>query len=360
MKLLLISDIHFGVKKNDATVLKNTEQYIKNDVCNIIEKESIDVMCVLGDLFDDRFELDVLVLNTVRNLLLYIVDRFPKLKLKLLVGNHDAYYAHTNLVNSLNKFSGLHENIEVISEIKKYNFDGCRTVMVPWLIDGSKDEKIFKKIVDHYNEHKKYSFDLCLGHFSINGFEVIKGVVEEKGIKQEDFNAFKSVFSGHFHIRNKIGNIQYLGCPYEITWNDAGDEKGVTVFDTHDHSVVFYKNTVSPRHVIIKASEIENIQDIDAVVKDNKVRLIIDKKVENIEKIEEKIESKCKEFTSIDETAIIIDGDEVELKEELLSATPVAMLVNFCDENEFPEDLDKNEYKMFLNELYEKTVKESE
>ena len=54
----------------------------------------------------------------------------------------------------------------------------------------------------------------------------------DHGHEGELYSKFTKVFSGHYHTRSDDGRIYYLGNPYEMFWNDVGDRRGFTIFDT--------------------------------------------------------------------------------------------------------------------------------
>ena len=51
-------------------------------------------------------------------------------------------------------------------------------------------------------------------------------------IRASYIQKFTKVFSGHYHTRSDDGRIYLLGNPYEMFWNDVGDRRGFTIFDT--------------------------------------------------------------------------------------------------------------------------------
>ena len=279
MKLVLISDIHLGVKNNSETFLNNTKDFFINQVCDVIEKTNAEYLFILGDLFDNRILVNVLVKNTAIDIFNHILKKFPNIHINILAGNHDLYYKNTTEVTSLAIFKKFDPRLEVITNIKKIQLGSSKILIVPWLVEESRNYKIFNSIVKKYEETNVKEYDACFGHFHINGFEIVRGVVEQKGISQSDFEAFGSVFSGHFHIRNKIKNIQYLGCPYEITWNDYGDKKGITVFDTETKKADFFENTVSPKHMHVKLSSLQKDPTLIDNVKGNIIKFHIDENV---------------------------------------------------------------------------------
>jgi DNA repair exonuclease SbcCD nuclease subunit len=85
------------------------------------------------------------------------------------------------------------------------------------------------------------------------------------------FDKFDRVYSGHYHTRSDDGKVFYLGNPYQMFWNDYGDDRGFNIFDTETYKITFCKN---PFYIFEKVyyedsdiSEIENINFTDKIVK---------------------------------------------------------------------------------------------
>ena len=60
--------------------------------------------------------------------------------------------------------------------------------------------------------------------------------------------------------------MHYLGCPYEITWSDYGDQKGFHVFDTDTRELTFIPNPYTmfnKVHCDDAKSDLETIMDVD-------------------------------------------------------------------------------------------------
>jgi DNA repair exonuclease SbcCD nuclease subunit len=355
MKIVLVSDIHLGVKGNSETFLNNTKKFFIEQVCDVIAQTDAKMLWVLGDLFDKPDTLNILVKNVALEIFSTILDKFPDLKVKLLLGNHDIYYKTTLEVNSLNMFSRFNDRLEVIKTIKAYDLDGCKTMVVPWLIQDSNNHKNFFKYVDYVNQTGIKKYDLCLGHFAINGFEIVKGTIEERGISQDVFKVFDQVFSGHFHLRRQYNNMQYLGCPYEITWNDYGDPKGITVFDTSTRTIEFFENSVSPKHKIIRLTSI--LQD-KTIVKDavgNFVKYIVDKVVpQHIkDKVQEKLEELSYRLDILDETELLVEGQDVGVVDDSLLADTKSMLNDYLEKIELPANINKQDFLLYISKIHD-------
>jgi hypothetical protein len=69
-----------------------------------------------------------------------------------------------------------------------------------------------------------------------------RGSICEKGMDGNLFNKFDMVCSGHFHHKSTVGNINYLGAPYEMIWSDFNDPRGFHILDLDTRKLEFIQN----------------------------------------------------------------------------------------------------------------------
>jgi predicted phosphodiesterase len=161
MKICLISDIHFGVRKNSEIFLTSQLRFIEEQFVPYLKEKGIKDIFILGDLFDNRNSTNTKVMNSV-------YDMFDKqlgdFNIRMIVGNHDCYFNSSVEINSL-KFLEKFKNVQLIEKITETTVDGRKIVMVPWITDNLSFIRDFSQIQD---------CDLCFGHFNINGFSFNK------------------------------------------------------------------------------------------------------------------------------------------------------------------------------------------
>lgn len=363
MKILLVSDIHLGVKNNSELFIHNTRDFFLTQVKNEIVNGSIDQLWILGDLFDCRNNTNVLVNNVALQIMATLISSCPTLQIKILAGNHDIYYKNTLEVSSLKIFKRFHKNIEIITELKEYDLDGCKTLVVPWLVKESRNWNTFMKVCNDYQDTKTKNFSLCLGHFEANGFEIIRGTIEKGGLNEELFEAFDDVFSGHFHLRNKIRNIQYLGCPYEITWGDYGDAKGFTVFDTTTKKATFHQNNISPKHKMIRLSSAMLDKSLLDDIPGNFIKFYIDQQLSTEQHIEwqAKIESlKPLKTEIIVETDNAIDGSSNDIVIESIQGDSFSFVSEYIKQESLPNNVDTDEFILYMKNLHDLSARDGD
>jgi len=212
-KVVVIGDLHFGIHLNDERFVNYQIEEWKKFIA-YCKKSEINQIIILGDFFDNRNYLSVKILDIV---LKQIID--SKLKVILLVGNHDTLFKNTNRVNTPRLLFEKYDNIEVVDTVKEIYVDDVKSLFVPWINKDNFEKSI--AAIQHTNA------EYCFGHLELIDFEMTSGIKCVAGLKASLFKKFKKVFSGHFHLVQKKGNIYYLGSFYPTTWADCGDQKFV-------------------------------------------------------------------------------------------------------------------------------------
>ena len=132
--------------------------------------------------------------------------------------------------------------------------------------------------------------DLLVGHFELLNFSFNSFKVCEDGMESADIlDKCNLVFSGHFHKRQHRkydnGEIVYAGNPFEMDFNDIGDQKGYYILDFSSENIQyeFFKNTVSPTHVKVNLSNLQTLKNIAKKKgwSNIAVKIIIDKDIKS-------------------------------------------------------------------------------
>lgn len=235
MKVILLGDLHMGARSGDLDFAKYFNTFFNEKLFPYMEEHGITTIIQAGDYFDNQTKL---VYDAWKLCKPVWVEKLieKKWKMFVLVGNHDIAYRNTLRVNSPDLIlSEYAPHIEIIDKPTTLDLNGYSFDIVPWICAENKLE------IENFVKDQKGS--ALIGHFAIEGFPMYKnGQVEKKGLKQDLFDGYPFVFSGHFHTRSSAKNITYLGVPYEITWADFDDPKGFHVFDTANQTCEFVVN----------------------------------------------------------------------------------------------------------------------
>jgi DNA repair exonuclease SbcCD nuclease subunit len=206
-----------------------------------MKTEGIDTIFILGDLFDNRVNIDSKILNSVLDL--FNVD-LKDFTIYIIVGNHDSYLESSVEINSV-KAIGFFDNVIAIDKNQSITLDGRSFFLCPWITD----KKAFTEELEALESH-----DICFGHFEFSNFLMFKGKECEKGVESDLFyQKFKLTMSGHFHTRSSKkendSEIVYIGNPYHMTRNDIGDDRGFCILDLESLKYELINNDISLKFV---------------------------------------------------------------------------------------------------------------
>ena len=343
MQIALITDTHYGARKSSKLFHDYFEKFYNDIFFPTIKERKIEHAIHLGDSFDNRKTIDFWALNWAKE---HVYDKFKELGVNVhtIVGNHDVYYKNTNEVNAVDSLLESYDNVVRYSSATEIDIDGFQTLLLPWICQDNYDESM-KAI-------KNTKCKSAFGHLELNGFQLFPGMVQTNAHMNMDVSAFKKldvVFSGHYHTRSNDGKIFYLGNPYQIFWNDAGDKRGFHIFDTDTYELEFIPNPYTMFEKVYY--EDTNYKLYDARhLKDKIVKVIVRKKSSQLEfdKFVDKIDKAgCYDLKVVENFEI--DDEEVEFSTEE-SADTLTLLNKYIEESEF--DLDKEVVKNIMKDVY--------
>jgi len=343
MQVALITDTHFGCRKNSKLFHDYFEEFYKNVFFPTLDKEGITTVCHLGDCFDSRKGVDFSALSWAKRVF-FDPLRERGISLHLIVGNHDAYYKNTNDVNAVDLLLNEYDNVATYNEATEIRIDNLDVVLVPWINQDNHDKTV--KLLEN---------TLCkvaMGHLELSGFRVNKQIIMDQGFDSKGFEKFLRTYSGHFHTRSDNGVIFYLGNAYEMYWTDIGDERGFHIFDTEtlDHTPVN-----NPYRIFYNIYyEDTPHQTFDAREYENKIVKVIVRKKTDIEQFEKFIDklysvnvSELKIIENFDFSGWYNKDDELALESE----DTLSILDNYIEE--FETNLDKSMIQSVVREVYQ-------
>jgi DNA repair exonuclease SbcCD nuclease subunit len=339
MKLVIITDQHFGARKGSKFLHDYFKQFYDEIFFPYLKDNDIKVVIDMGDTFDNRRNIDLWSLEWAKE---NYYNRLRDLGITVhtIVGNHTAYYKNTNTVNSVNLLLSEYNNVVVYSEPTEVKLDNLKVLFIPWI--NQENDQITRNLI------KKTSCKCVMGHLELNGFRAHRGHIMEDGMGCELFEKFERVYSGHYHTRSDNGKIFYLGNPYEMFWNDVNDTRGFHVFDTEtlEHTPVnnpfklfyniYYEDTP---HQIFDASEYVN----------KIVKVIVRKKsnIKSFEKFIDKLYSSGVQDLKIVENFDIIENENFSVEE---TENTLSILNRYIEESEI--QIDKSIIKNIFQDLY--------
>ena len=340
MKVAIITDQHFGARKNSKLFHDYFLKFYNEVFFPTLEKYGISEIIDMGDTFDSRKGIDFSALLWAKS---NYYDKLQKMGVNIhtIVGNHTAYYKNTNKVNAVDLLLREYDNVTVYSQPTEVKLENLNILFIPW-INQENEEKTLKLI-------KSTSCKCAMGHLELCGFRVNNQIVMEHGLDSKIFEKFSRVYSGHYHTRSNNGKVFYLGNPYELYWNDVNDARGFHIFDTETLEHTSIDNPYKMFHNIYY--EDTNYKTFDTGEYEDKIVKIIVRKKTDTKKFEKFV---AKLYSSnIAELKIVenFNISEVEEFSVLESEDTISIINRYIEEAEI--NLDKSHIKKMIREIYQ-------
>lgn len=356
-KAYLSTDWHMGIYPlNLNKWLKIQSDYFFKEMIPYIKetKEEGDIFIMMGDLFDSRSNIPILVLNKAEEILLELSKVIP---VHLIVGNHDLWNKGDNSINSPKVFNWI-PNVTTYDNTGILEIGSKKLILIPWV---EKRDNLIKEI---QNNQGDYLF--C--HSDLNGCRMHLSSIAHRNkdkITIEEFSGYSRVFSGHIHIRQVEQNFEFIGAPYQMDRNDYNDTKGMTILNIETGETEFIENTISPT---FKKFKIEKDGDLLLLDQLDTNKHYVDLEINNSvligkrknRKILEEALSK-KKFTSIDYINDLVkktNDEEVEMKDVEIDLDNLKIdefdktIIEYTSNQEYNTDDHKNGVLNELNTLF--------
>ena len=361
MRVFMITDTHFGIYLNNLDKWLNMmEDTFYNYVIPYLKENAKegDVLIHLGDLFDNRNSLPIIVINKVEKILKEMSDILP---LHIMVGNHDLWNKGSNDVNSVRLFGYMNENIKVYEKTTTLEIFDKKLVLMPWV---EKRKNMIQEIKDNPG-------DYLFCHSDLNGCRMHLNSIAHRNpdkIDVEEFSGYKNVFSGHIHIRQENKNFTFIGSLYQMDRNDYGDKKGITILDLVTGDIEFVHNDYSP---IFKKVRVMNEDDVEMLDEIKESKDYIDIAISNSllmdnRKLRRKLEmilekSNFASVEYIDDVSLVTEGNEeeevIELDEETLDISIQLDYEDYVKEYILKQKYENNKFKDGILNEYDEIIK---
>lgn len=343
----MVTDTHFGRYKNNPTFLESQLKFFNEQFFPYLEKNKIDTIVHLGDIFENRNNVNINVLNAVDKL---IENQFSKYNTYFLVGNHDSYFKTSIDVNSVKTFRKF-KNITVVDDITRTKFGDKSALLVSWRVDKA---EFMKKVAN-----KNIECNLCFGHFEINGFNLNNAKTCDFGIDPEFFmNNFDITFSGHFHGRKLLEKngkkVQYIGNAYQLTRGDIDAERGFCILDTDTMKYEFINNEKSIQFKKFKFPEKFTKEDIEG----NSVDVIVDVGKKYKEKDLQKYMMFLEDYKPFQAELKLENNVDVTAKGDYKIQSTEDLIEEYINDTDFDDDTKKDVNEKMI-ELYKECKGES-
>jgi DNA repair exonuclease SbcCD nuclease subunit len=269
MKIFVISDTHLGVRSNSIEWIDIQRSFFFDwfidDVKTRIRPG--DEIFHLGDVFDSRQSINLKVLNLGMEIFEALSRVAP---VRVILGNHDCHDLNSNSINSVKPLGWL-PNVTVYEEPEMIELEGKKMLMMPWRAKSEQEKKCLE-------EFKQADYLFC--HTDVKGADFNKWTKVDHGNEVKEFSTYSKVYTGHIHYRQKVGNINFVGCPYELTRSDTGNHKGYWIIDTDLGTEEFVENPISPKFVRLNLDRVleTRLEDLREICKNNFVDIYMDER----------------------------------------------------------------------------------
>lgn len=238
--IALITDLHFGFKNCSDKIFESQMMFFEEQFFPyLIEHDIKEVICA-GDITHDRVSIDWKILNALKERFFSFFDN-NGITFHLLIGNHDLLEKDSLDHHSANTLFHGYSKLFYYNKITTIQIESYLVGFIPWQTDRT---LVLPKA------------DILFLHADIIGAKMNSKKDSTKGFDPSIFKYYTKVFSGHYHSISKIGNVQYLGSPYQYDWGDCGEQRGFWILKDN-YELEFIENKVSPKFVKLIYSEDE-------------------------------------------------------------------------------------------------------
>ena len=243
------TDVHFGLKNNSSEHNQDCLDFVEWMIAEA-KKKNCKTCIFMGDWSHHRSNINLLTLDYTMQALKKLDSYFDKTY--ILVGNHDLFYRESRSVHSM-VITTEFNNIVLIDKPLVMN----NVAFVPWLVE---DE--WKNVC---NMNSKYLF----GHLELPGFKMNAQVAmpDTGELNSGHFSHQDYVFSGHFHIRQTKGKVNYIGNPFGHNYSDVWDFDRGAMYLEWDKEPEYINYTGGPRFISINLAALLTNPDIYLIPK---------------------------------------------------------------------------------------------
>jgi len=246
---------------SDLHLREDSENIVFNEVLpGILEAALMDPdkrVAFLGDWWHIRYTVSVRLFNRVRDEL----NEWCRLGVKvfLLPGNHDQVdYEGRNALEALGDLDG----VEVFTNpcVNEWG------LWIPYRV-RNEDIKDALSLWDSMNAQP-----IVWMHHGVNGSLMNDHKRNTEGVPTDTFRSFHKVFCGHYHKRQELGNVTYIGSPWQTKADEAGQPKGYGIWDANTMTMKFVDTQWGPRFHTIELQPGEKL-DLSGVRPNDEVRV---------------------------------------------------------------------------------------
>ena len=265
MKLMHLGDLHIGKTLLEQSLLEDQE-YMLNQIIQIIKEKAIDAVLICGDVYDKGVP-NIDAVNLLNDFLMKIVLDL-NVKVFIISGNHDSK-SRLNFGSKLFEKEGLFIETEYKGDLRKHTVDAeagkVNIYMLPF-IKPIEIRHLFDMEIKDYNDAVKVIFDnenidneevnILMAHqfVTYNGESPETCESENVNVGTIDnvdaslFFDFDYVALGHIHGPQRIArdNIRYSGTMLKYSFSEINHKKSLVIIETNGKDLNYELVSLKP------------------------------------------------------------------------------------------------------------------
>ncbi len=248
-KAVVFGDLHLGLKSNSEVHNTDCIEFMTWMVKKALE-EGCDTCIFVGDYHNNRNTMNLRTMSYAVQGLELLSKNFKQTF--FIPGNHDLFFKDQRTVHSVDWAKHV-PNITIINDW----FVQGNVIIAPWLVGSD------------YKEIKQLQGKYMFGHFELPGYmmNAMVRMPDHGDISVSDLSHIEHCFSGHFHKRQTMNNVTYIGNAFPHNYADAGDdERGIMVLEW-DKQPEFFAWPNQPTFRTVTLSQL--INNTESIVKPN-------------------------------------------------------------------------------------------
>ncbi len=338
MSFLICGDPHFSTSNKVESLI------LIEDFIDYIHEYKPTAVVILGDMLHKHGIIDMVPHNNIIKFLKKIND--TGVLLFCLIGNHDRISNDVSMTdehvfNSLKKW----DRTFIVDRGFEYTFispsnDGenneIKALFMPYVPDNT-----FFKCIDECNL-SLYDKNIVFSHQLFNGCDIAK-LITSTGKFIEDYPEDAPLnIAGHIHEYQDLGNLIYVGTPFQTTFSESIDKKVMLLNISSDNTFTIKRlplNILPKQTFTLDVTELYSFVIPEGIIKlkitgdSNLAKKIMSEKLKSIDDRKRiKIEYKDKKNNRVEKTIV-----NMKFRERLFS------------------EISKTEYKNLFNEIFNKS-----
>ena len=268
MTLIHLSDLHLGKRLNEFS-LGEDQEYILNQILEIVEAERPDALLIAGDVYDKA-------IPSVEAVALFdeFLVRLSGLRLHIFVisGNHDSP-ERIAFASRLLDASGIHLSPVYSGSVEPIRLEDDFGSVNFYLLPFVKPIHVRRFFPEEPADTYSQALATAVGHMQLDEsqrnilltHQFVTGASrsdsEEISVGGADnvdsavFEAFDYVALGHLHRPQHCGSpkIRYCGTPLKYSFSEAGEEKSLTVVELKEKGSLSIRTLpLKPLHELVE------------------------------------------------------------------------------------------------------------